>query len=397
MKILMLTPYLPWPLHSGGQIRTYNLLKNLAKKHEISLFSFIRDESERNYVQKLEPFCKKVILFKRTKSPWAIRNILLSLFTPYPFLVSIYLSRRAKKRLTQELNNGKYDIIHAETFYVMPNIPDTAIPTLLVEQTIEYLGYQTYTEQTNKFFLKPLLYLDVFKLKYWEKYFWQKADHLVTMSDEDKKWIKKLVPSAKTSVVANGIDIDFFEKTPISRPKIPTVLFVGNYKWLPNVDAACHLVNDIWPLILQGISNAKLRIVGRDPTSVIKLLGKKEGVDVSGEVEDIRQALGSAHVMLTPIRNGRGTRYKILEAMAAGLPVVSTSLGIEGIKAQNNVHALTEDSVQGLVQATVKILTNQELAAKLANNAKKLVMKSFNWEKISSDLDQIYRSMSINK
>lgn len=389
----MLTPYLPWPLHSGGQIRTYNLLKNLAKKHEISLFSFIRDENEKEFVNKLAPYCAKIVLLKRSKSPWALRNILISFLTPYPFLVSIYLSKIAQRKLTRELENEKYDIIHAETFYVMPNIPKTNIPTLLVEQTIEYLGYQTFTDQLKLKLLKPLFYSDVAKIKKWEQIYWEKADRLVTMSQEDKDWIKKIVPKANVSVVANGIDTDFFKKTPIKRPLIPTVLFVGNYKWLPNVDAAKHLVEDIWPLILGKIPSAKLKIVGRDPTSVIVELGKKKGVKIVGEVEDIRDALGEAHVMLTPIRNGRGTRYKILEAMAAGLPVVSTSLGIEGIQAKNQEHALIRDSVDGLAKATTEILTNESLARDLAKNAKRLVTKNFNWEKISADLDGVYRSM----
>ena len=389
----MLTPYLPWPLHSGGQIRTYNLLKNLANKHDVTLFSFIRDDSERSFVNRLKPFCSKIQLFKRTKSPWAARNILLSGFTPYPFLVSIYLSGAARKALTHELADGKYDIIHAETFYVMPNIPQTSIPTLLVEQTIEYLGYQTFTDQSAPFFIKPLLYIDVAKLKYWEKFFWRRADRLVAMSREDREWIKQLVPKADVSIVANGIDIDYFEKTPIKRPNNPTVLFVGNYKWLPNVDAATYLVEEIWPIIHAKLPSAQLNIVGRDVTSKIKQLGNIPGVKVIGEVEDIRDALGSAHVTLVPIRNGRGTRYKVLEPMAAHLPVVSTSLGIEGIDAKDGIHALVNDSTRGLAEATIKILTNQRLAGKLAESAHKLVTKQFNWEKISSDLDRIYQHL----
>lgn len=394
MRILMLTPYLPWPLHSGGQIRTYNLLKNLAHKHDISLFSFIRDDQEREYVKKLEPFCSKIQLFKRTKSPWALRNILLSGFTPYPFLVSIYLSQSAKAALQKELTErGKYDIIHAETFYVMPNIPQTNIPTLLVEQTIEYLGYQTYTLEKAKPLFKPLLYVDVAKLKFWEKVFWKRADHLVTMSEEDRQWIKRQIPSAKVSVVANGIDVEYFNKTKTKQPLAPTVLFVGNYKWLPNVDAATYLVQEIWPLIRSKIPQAQLNIVGRDATAAIKELGQVRGVNIVGEVEDIRDALGEAHVVLVPIRNGRGTRFKILESMAAGLPVVSTSLGIEGINAEDGVHALVRDSAKGMADATVEILKNKELARKLAFNARKLVTKQFNWEKISADLDDVYQRL----
>jgi len=393
MKILWLSTGALFPLNKGGNIRTYNLLKNLADKHEITLFSFIRDEAERSYVGKLAPFCRKIRCFKRTKSPWAGRNILLSGFTPYPFLVSIYLSSSARRELTQELLANEYDIIHAETFYVMPNIPKTKIPTLLVEQTIEYLGYQTFTDQSAPFLVKPLLWIDVWKLKFWEKFFWKKADMLVAMSGEDKRWIERLVPLAKVAVVANGIDVEYFRKTPIKRPKNPTVLFVGNYKWLPNVDAASYLVEEIWPLIHRMMPRARLNIVGRDATERVKKFEKVAGVKVVGEVEDIRDALGRAHVTLAPIRNGRGTRYKILEPMAAKLPVVATSLGIEGIQAKDGVHALIKDSVSGLAEATVRILADKELAERLSENAFKLVMKDFNWEKISKDLDGVYREL----
>lgn len=393
MKILMLTPYLPWPLHSGGQIRTYNLLKNLAQKHEITLFSFIRDDAESEYLPKLEPFCKKILVFKRTKSPWALRNILLSGFTPYPFLVCIYLSGEAQRALKHELDDG-YDIIHAETFYVMPNIPKTPVPTLLVEQTIEYLGYQTYTVQKAPLLIRPLLMIDVVKLRFWEDWYWKRADLLVTMSEEDRRWITTRVPRARVEVVANGIDVSYFRETKPVRPKNPTVLFVGNYKWLPNVDAAEYLIEKIWPLIHEKIPSAQLRIVGRDVTDRIKKMGESTlGVRVIGEVEDIRDALARAHVMLVPIRNGRGTRYKILESMAARLPVVSTTLGIEGIRAKDGVHAFIRDTDRGLAEATIKLLDERETASRLSQAAFELVTAHYNWETISADLDRIYRKL----
>lgn len=390
----MLTPYLPWPLHSGGQIRTYNLLKNLAKKHEITLFSFIRDDAERAYLPKLQPFCRKIQVFRRTKSPWAPRNILLSGFTPYPFLVCIYYSRHAQAALRAELIEGKYDIIHAETFYVMPNIPDTSIPTLLVEQTIEYLGYQTFTVQKAPLFVRPFLMIDVAKLRFWETWFWKRARLLVTMSDEDRRWILKKVPKATIEVVANGIDVLHFNESVPHRPKEPTVLFVGNYKWLPNVDAAEYLMTDIWPRIHEKIPSAQLHIVGRDVTDRIRRIGEETlGVRVIGEVEDIRDAFARAHVMLVPIRNGRGTRFKILESMAARLPVVSTTLGIEGIRAKDGVHALIHDSNRGLADATVKLLSDRETASRLSQAAFELVTAYYNWETISADLDRIYQKL----
>ena len=145
MKILMLTPYLPYPLDMGGKTRSYNLIKDLAKKHEITLFSFIRKDEEIKYIPELLKFCQKVEVFKRRKA-WSLTNIFLSGFTPFPFLVCLYLSLKWRRAITKELNDGNYDLIHAETFYVMPMIPQSRVPILLVEQTIEYLVYQHFLE-----------------------------------------------------------------------------------------------------------------------------------------------------------------------------------------------------------------------------------------------------------
>jgi len=289
MKILMLTPYLPWPLNSGGQIRTYNLLKNLAHKHEISLFSFIRDDDEKKYVGKLKPYCRKIMLFKRTQSPWAIRNILLAGLTPYPFLVCIYLSKAAKDALTQELNQEKYDIIHAETFYVMPNIPATAIPTLLVEQTIEYLGYQTYTEQKAMPFLRPMLYIDVIKLKFWEKHYWRKADRVFAVSSEDKKVMQELIPGLEVGVIPNGVDADYYAEKKLPRKSPPCVMYgVTNFEWLQNVEAVRELVTKVWPGIIAKVPGVRLWIVGRMIPSWIKEMSEKRS-DIFSSPESIEK------------------------------------------------------------------------------------------------------------
>ena len=164
----MLTPYLPYPLTSGGQTRSYNLLKFLSQKHEITLFSLIKDDEEKKYINKLTPYCKNIRVFNRSKSPWTLRNILLALFSWYPFLVVRNLARDQKKAIAEELKSNHYDLIHAETFYVMPHIPPTSVPVLLVEQTIEYLVYKHYVEEQAPFLAKFLFWLDVVKLRYWE-------------------------------------------------------------------------------------------------------------------------------------------------------------------------------------------------------------------------------------
>lgn len=393
MKILMITPYLPYPLVSGGQIRTYNLLKNLAAKHKITLAAFIRDESERKQVERLLPFCQKVILFKRRKAFSPI-NILLSLVTPYPFLVSIYFDQKVKNELKNLLTVENYDLIHAETFYVMPNIPQTKVPIFLVEQVIEYLVYQRFVEGLPPWLvlIKPFLLFDVAKIKWWEKYYWKKAKRLAAMSEDDKAFIRQMDPTLKVDVVANGVDIDFFNKIQRKKPKAPTVLFVGNFKWLPNRDATKFLVKNIWPQIKNKLQNAKLYIVGRNPTAEIINFGAGD-IKVDENVEDIRDAYKNSSVLLAPIRNGRGTKYKILEAMASKTPIVGTNLAIEGIDITNNREAFIANNAKDLAEKTVKILKDPKIGEKLANSAYLLVSKNYNWKKISEKLDSVYRKV----
>lgn len=394
MKILMFTPYLPYPLVSGGQIRTYNLLKNLSKKHEITLASFIREKNEKRYVQELSKYCQNVIVFQRRKA-WSPLNVVLAGITPYPFLVSIYFDLTVKKRIRQELSKNNYDLIHAETFYVMPNIPKTSVPILLVEQVIEYLVYQRYVEGLPYWSLplKALLFADVAKIKWWERHYWEQARRLATMSEEDRQFIKKFDPKLKVDVVSNGVDIEYFDRTKKVNQKYPTVLFVGNFKWLPNRDAATFLISSIWPKIKEKIKGAQLWIVGRNPPTEITKFTAPD-VRVDGAVDDIRSAYGASNVLLAPIRNGRGTKYKILEAMATKTPIVATKLATEGIKIENGLHALIEEDSQSLANKTIRILKNPKLGKNLADAAYELVEKDYNWKKISEDLDRVYHQVA---
>lgn len=308
-------------------------------------------------------------------------------------MISTYFSQTARRAITKELENFSYDLIHAEPFYMAPNIPSTKIPILLVEQTIEYLVYKKYVDDFSFKFFRPLMYFDVLKLKFWEEYYWRKATSLVAMSEEDKEIMTKAVPKQSIDIVANGVDIKFFTKTKIERPKIPTVLFVGNFKWLPNKDAAKFLTYEIWPLIKKRIAKAKLWIVGKNPTIEILNLAKKKDVFVESAIEDIRDAFGRASILLAPIRNGRGTKYKVLEAMAAKLPVVTTPLGIEGIEAENKKQVLIAKTAGDLADKAVMLLKKSELEEKLAKSAFLLVKEKYNWQLISRNLDKIYQKL----
>ena len=392
MKILMITPYLPFPLSSGGQIRTYNLLKNLSKKHQISLFSFIRTNEEKKYIPKLKEFCIDVKTFSK-RPPWSITSLTLSALSLYPLVVCMYLKKELKQEIQEAIGREHFDLIHAETFYVMPNIPLNNIPTILVEQTIEYLVYKHFTETIKMLPLKLLMEFDVHKINYWEKKFWQKASRVVAMSDADKKVMRDQNPTLTVDLVPNGVDTDFFKLESRLDHKTQTVLFVGNFKWLQNREAVAYLVNQVWPQITKRLPKARLWIVGKFPTTDVLKLGSNS-VQISSDIEDIREAYSNSDVLLAPIYGPGGTRYKILESMATGLPVVTTPIGIEGLNAVHNREALIGKTKQMLASETVRVLTDRNLYRILAINGRKLVEKNFNWKIIASRLNDIYLKAS---
>lgn len=398
----MLTPYLPYPLVSGGQTRTYNLLKKLSNKHQITLFSFIRKDEEKKYIPELTKLGVEVEVFKR-RPAWQISNILLAGFSWYPFLVSIYLSRSLKKRLTQKLIEEKFDVVHAEPFYVVPNLPKLKVPLLLVDQTIEFKVYQHFVEKYKIFPLKLFLYWDVYKMKYWETRYWAMASRVVAMSEKDKEIMYQAVPNIKVDIVPNGVDVGYFDKDKkptvnfktLLKEKEPIVLFVGSCTWLQNREAIEILYKNVWPRILEKLPQAKLWIIGKSAKQFFgNLQSDKVRVD---EVPDIREAYFSATVMVAPLYGEGGTRYKNFEAFASGLPVVTTSIGIGGTDAVNGRDVIICDKPEELADQAVRLIKDKKLYQQIAQNAKKLVKEKYDWDSIAQKLSQIYEELGSKK
>lgn len=398
----MLTPYLPYPPSSGGKIRSYNLIKNLARKHQITLFSLIKREDEKKYVSELEKYCHKVRVFKVTENPWQLGNILKTLFSFYPFLVIRNFSSQEKEAVAQELALGKYDLIHAETFYVMPHLPKVEIPILLVEQTIEFQVYLHFAQQTRWFFLKPFFYFDVAKLRWWEVLFWKTATKTVAVSEADKAKMLSLVPKLSVEVVANGAGEDLMSlwgkrKVDFGRP---IIFYQGNFPWLQNVEGAEFLARKVFPLIRDKIPESVCWIVGQRAKEKVGYLKAKQikVFDLANDnIQGVIDAYRRATVFLAPLFGPGGTRLKILGAMAAGVPVVTTKIGIEGIRATNGEEVLVADSPTELAQATVEIIKNKNLYQKITLAARRLVEKEYCWPVIAQKLDKIYRQLGYEK
>ena len=398
MKILMLTPYLPYPPASGGQIRTLNLLKYLSKNNEITLVSLYKKKEEIKNVAYLKKYCKHVYACKRAEKPWQIKIILETLLTFNPLLIVRNFSHEAQQLLAELTGKEKFDVIHAETFYIMPHISVTDIPILLVEQTIEYQVYQHFVSSLP-FFIRPIFYLDIIKLKYWEQYYWKKANVVAAVSEADQKLIKKVEPTIKPVIVPNGAGDEMLANCLKEKSFTNHVfLFLGNYYWLQNIEAANYIINKIAPKLYQTIPQAKIVIAGQETSKI----NNKKTVNVEiQEIEPensnyVKNLYQTSTIFIAPIFGPGGTRLKILAAMAAGLPVVSTKTGVEGLDVKENQHILIAETPEEFVDQIESILSNRTLYNQIRKNAFILAKNNYNWAYITKNLELIYQNIIKN-
>jgi glycosyltransferase involved in cell wall biosynthesis len=394
MKILMVSSYLPFPLFSGGQIRLYNLLKNLSKEHEITLICEKRPNQTKEDIEEVKKICKRVITVERQKQ-WSFGNILKTGFSMDPFLIVGHTNEELRLAIRDELVRESYDLIHVETFYVYQNLPRVSIPVVLVEHNVEYLVYERFAKLANPV-LKPFFLLDVLKLKKKELEAWKKADRLVAVSNAEKRVMKR----ADIDVVPNGVDTGNFRfRSSEEIPAEKRILFIGDFKWLQNIDAAENILKHIWPRISLKLSeskektNLKLWLVGRNiPTKIKNLATGKNIILDENNKDETSEIFRKAYVLLAPIRAGGGTSYKIIEAMASGTAVVTTNLGIEGLEAKNNIHVLASEHEDEMADLVLNLAQDHSLYRKITLNARKLVEEKYDWKIIAAKLNEVYES-----
>ncbi|MDH7476663.1 MAG: glycosyltransferase family 4 protein [Microgenomates group bacterium] len=396
MKILMLTPYLPYPPASGGQIRTLNLLKYLNQNNEITLVALYKNDQEKKYLSHLKLYCKSVFLCKRPSNPWHLKIIFKSIFSRKPFLVIRNYSNEARQILEKLINEQNFDVIHAETFYIMPHIPKTNIPILLVEQTIEFKVYQHFVDSLP-FIFKVIFSLDILKLKFWERYYWKKASLVGTVSEVDKKIIKELEPEIDPVIIPNGAGDEMFKKRLTPKKTIPfKILFQGNFAWLQNTEAANFLINKVYPVLKKTYPNISVIIAGQSAKNKIKKTNYPEIKIIDIKPDDIKlvkKIYQQSGLFVAPIFGPGGTRLKILAAMASGLPVVATKTGLEGLAVKDNKHVVIANTPEEFAEKIKLIFSNKKFYEEIRRNAYQLVKKIYNWQKISGKLEAVYKKI----
>jgi len=394
MKILMVTPYVPYPPASGGQIRTFNLLKYLSKKNYIVLVALYKKDSEKEYLTDLKKYCDEVYLCKRPEKPWQLRTLLKAFFTTQPFLIARNFSIEAQNCIKQLLKDEKYDVIHSETFYVMPHLPQTKAPVFLVEQTIEFEVYQHFVDSLP-FFIRPILYIDILKLKFWEKYYWRRAELMATVSETDRNTVIKVAPDLNPVVIPNGAGEDMviekLKNKPIKQLKL---LFQGNFSWLQNVEAAEFLINSVYPTLQKNFPEMRLIIAGQHANKIKQSHPEISIVEI--QIHDTKTVIDlykKATLFIAPIFGPGGTRLKLLAAMACGLPIISTKTGVSGLDVTDGVDVLLANSPEEFAEQIKRVMADQVLYNSLRENAHSLILKKYNWKMIAKELENTYKKI----
>ncbi len=393
MKVLWLTYDLPYPPHSGGSLRAYHLLKGMPRTYQIDLFSFIRREDQLQNLPELRKYCPRIETFKRPYV-WSPRNILRAGFSSLPFASVGYYFQDAKLKIQKMLEEEKYDLVHFLTFYpavYLPFVRGLGYKTLMGNDNLEHRLYQRYADQQKFPPLRWLLTIDIFKIKKFEEKLWGLADINVALSEGDAEVVSK-VTGKNCPVIPNAVDTAGFSEISKEPHEELVCLFVGDFTYRPNQDAVKWLVENIIPNKYQS-SNVKFLLVGRNPTNYIKNLAS-ENIIVDGGVEDIRDAYARADVFVVPLRVGGGTRLKILEAMAAGLPIVSTTIGAEGLDIKDGENILLADEPQDFAEKIDLLLKNPARRGKIGNAGRLLVQQKYDWRQSVQKLEEVYTSLS---
>ena len=396
MKILILDEEFPWPLNTGRRIRSFNLLSRLVSKHSLSYLAYGEEGSE-SYAE----------LVRRGMNPTAVPHkirkqrglqfylaLFTNLFSWYPYIISSHLSKAFEERLKERLEAFQPDLVLCEMLPFAPYLKEVGdVSKVLVTHNVEGNIWRRYVENESNLLKRIYIWLQWRKVAKFEEIAVGWAEGVTAVSTIDAEILQAGFSRGKVSVIENGVDLDYFHGFKVAGNN-PTIVFTASLDWRPNQDAIRFFHGEIFPLIRLRIPNIEVLYVGRDPPRDIITMGRQTGVTVTGTVDDIRPWVGRAQVYVVPIRIGGGSRLKILEAFAMGLPVVSTSVGAEGLEVIDGEHLLLADERDVFAETVCKLIEDEELRERLARAGRQLVEEKYGWDSLARRLSDYLELVS---
>ncbi len=398
MNILFLSTENPYPPDHGHHIRTYNILKYIAKHHNVYFLGFIKNKEEFKYVEPIRKMCKSADVFIIPDNTSRLRlyiSLLITLFSPLPYVAHKYYRKDMKTKIREILENDKIDVVHFDMLHLARyRLIFDNVPTILTEHNVESLRVFRLAKNSKNLILKMFMYLQYIKLKRFEKQACPNFNICATVSEDDLKTLKRMNPSANYVVIPNGVDTSYF--APDGQNPIPdSILWVGGMESMYNREAVEFFIEEIFPIIYKSIPDVKFTVVGKSPPKkLLRLSETNKNVKVVGYVEDVRPYVNSSAVYIAPIKSGSGTKLKVLNALSMAKPVVTTSIGAEGIEVKNGEHLLIADDPKVFAEKTIELLRNPELAMKLGRNGRRLTVEKYDWEIIGQKMLRVYKELA---
>ena len=276
---------------------------------------------------------------------------------------------------------------------MLPNLPhDLDVPVLLSEPAIEYVAWWRHAQVAQPIYTRPGIALEALKMRWWEPRAWAEATVVGAMSHIDAAAIKQATPGVRTALAPNGVDVDFFQIDESVRRDNRTAIYMGDYKYFPNTDAVLYFAREILPRVRARRGDFQLMLLGKDAPQAIRELHNdpQTAVTVAGLVPDTRPYLQGSAMFVCPLRSGSGTRFKLMEALACGCPVISTTVGAEGLNAIDGKHMLLRDDPQSFADAILDLLDDPQRGADMGRAGREWVAAHHGWERSAAQLQQVY-------
>lgn len=417
MKLLFLTPQLPFPPHQGTTLRNFNIIRHLAPRHEIHLLSFgtTQDLNE----SPLREFCARIEVAPPPQRS-TLRRAVETFVNPLPDMARRLYSPNLAQKLAELLNENRYDVVQIEGIEManawrmraaggekgetrnekrdLRSSRDVAAPIVVfdnhnAEWTLQKTAYETDRNNFRRLHAALYSWIQYNKLRQFEREVCLASDAVVAVSQADASAIGSLDACIQPIVIPNGVDCDYYVPSEgvCAKPLAElSVVFTGKMDFRPNVDACVWFANEILPAVRNEIPLAHVSFVGQKPSAAVLALRERPGVEVTGFVPDTRPYIADAAVFAVPLRMGSGTRLKVLEAMAMGKAIVSTSFGISGIDCADGRDVLIADDAVGFCRAIVKLMRDPEMARALGRNARRLAVEKYEWQKLVPKFESIY-------
>ena len=401
MRILWLKSDLLLPLDKGGKLRTWHLMRHLARRHEITYLSFAEPDQARpgaEAIVGMKAVAAHVHTVTRSDPPkGSVRfyaDAAAHLFDPLPYAVAKYRSAAFRSRLRQLLRDGGFDLVVCDFLFPAVNLPERLpCPSVMFTHNVESEIWRRHLETRATRLQRWLYGAQYRRMLRHEGRTLARFDGILAVSDADAKTFERLYPGAirgPVHVVQTGVDTDYFKPCRTAaklQSAAPSLVFTGSMDWLPNEDAVVFFAREILPLIRAEEPEVRVSIVGRAPTPAVARLADDPAIRVTGRVEDVRPFMEDAAVYIVPLRIGGGTRLKIFEAMAMGKAVVSTTVGAEGLAIEPGTHALIADEPNAFARAVVRLIRDPERRRRLEAAARALVVEKFDWTSVAGALE----------